>query len=364
MRLVLALVFLLLLSLPASAEVNADQAPGSNPVQSGPGAKAFNPDISVIGNFFYYGGSNPNNPLPPNTLRLDETEVGFEAAVDPYADAKFFITLPLGTASAPATPGVEEGYITLHSLPFELQAKVGKFRSDFGRVNTQHPHARPYADNPLVITNYFGDALNENGVSVSKLIANPWDIYSELTVEATNGENTVSFGSTAPAHSLMTLAHWSNFFELSETSDLLLGLSDAYGQNVTAGSFYTNLAGINVLYKNKPDSLHQFVLEAEGLISNYNTSLGARNTGGYYVYAGYSPSPHWDYGVRYDNSQSQFPSNTAVQTQICPMVTYRSSEFAYYRLQYNFITLPNNAAANELYFQVNWSIGAHGAHAY
>ncbi len=360
MRLVLSLAFLLLFSSVSFAEIVSDQAPGSNPVQSGPGAKAFNPDISVIGNFFYYGGSNPNNPLQPNTLRLDETELGFEAAVDPYADAKFFITLPMG-----GTVGVEEGYINLRSLPLGVLAKVGKFRSDFGRVNTQHPHARAYADNPLVITSYFGDSLNESGISLSRLIDNPWNLYSELTVEVTSGENPVSFGSVIPGHALMTLAHWSTFFELTETSDLLFGLSDAYGQNAsataTAGNF-TNLAGINLLYRNKPDSNHQFVIEAEGLISNYNTNLGATNTGGYFIYAGYSPDRYWDYGLRYDNSQSS--ASTSTQTQICPIITYRASEFAYYRLQYNFITLPNNVRANEVYVQVNWSIGAHGAHAY
>lgn len=346
MRILLFFVFSLFSILPAYA---ADGAPSS-------GQSSMNPNISVIGNFYYYNTDLPVSAIAPNTMSLGETEIGFETAVDPYADAKFFITLPLG-----GVPGVEEGYITLNSLPWGFQGKIGKFRSAFGKVNLSHPHARRYADNPLMITSYFGDSLNENGISLSKLIDNPWNIYSELKFEFTNGDNTTSFGSLAPRHPMMSLANWSNFFELSDTSGLIIGFSDAYGMNNASGSRSTNLIGANIQYKYRPDNMQQYFIEAEGLLSDRNNAGIPVNTGGYYTYAGYSPSRYWEYGVRYDSTQS--PTSTAWQTSISPIITYRASEFAFYRIQYNAI---NSAGItnNEIYVQANFTIGAHGAHVY
>ena len=346
MRIILFFVFSLFFILPAFA---ADSVPA-------PGQSIMNPNISVIGNFYYYNTDLPVSAIAPNTMSLGETEIGFETAVDPYADAKFFITLPLG-----GVPGVEEGYLTINSLPWGFQGKIGKFRSNFGKVNTSHPHARRYADNPFVITNYFGDSLNENGVSLSKLIDDPWNVYSEVKLEFTNGDNAISFGSLTPRHAMMSLANWSNFFELSDNSGLIIGLSDAYGMNNASGSYSTNLIGANIQYKYKPDNMQQYIIEAEGLSSSRNSVAGAMNTGGYYAYTGYMPNRYWEYGVRYDSTQA--PTSTVWQQSISPIITYRASEFAFYRVQYNAIT-SGGVSNNEIYVQANFTIGAHGAHVY
>src|SRR5438045_9718431 len=67
-------------------------------------SKVFNPDTSVIGNFFGRAGQrNPfefgsGNERPP--LGFDEAEIAFQAYVDPYAKANFFFSLsPLGFGS-------------------------------------------------------------------------------------------------------------------------------------------------------------------------------------------------------------------------------------------------------------------------
>jgi hypothetical protein len=45
--------------------------------------KVFNPDISVIGDFLGAAGSNEVNPSP--VMEMHESEVAFQAVVDPYA---------------------------------------------------------------------------------------------------------------------------------------------------------------------------------------------------------------------------------------------------------------------------------------
>src|SRR3989442_13483146 len=54
------------------------------------GSKVFNPDIAVIGDFLGAGG--PNAVAPGPALALHESEAAFQAVVDPYARADFFVS--------------------------------------------------------------------------------------------------------------------------------------------------------------------------------------------------------------------------------------------------------------------------------
>ena len=71
---------------------------------------------------------------------MQEAELTFQAIVDPYARADFFFS------ATPDGVELEEGFLTLTSLPGGLLAKVGKFKEQFGKVNTMHPHVLPWVD--------------------------------------------------------------------------------------------------------------------------------------------------------------------------------------------------------------------------
>src|SRR6476660_210684 len=77
---------------PADAPVLAQ-----TPDQSGAGqaslagsSKVFNPDTSVIANFVGVAGKNPMSTQP--AMQLSEAEVSFQAIIDPYAKADFFLS--------------------------------------------------------------------------------------------------------------------------------------------------------------------------------------------------------------------------------------------------------------------------------
>src|SRR5258706_299938 len=137
---------------------------------SNPGAaKALNPDISAIGNFIGKAGTaNPFEFGPGDAMRspmrLDEAEVAFQAYVDPYAKANFFLS------ATPEGLSVEEGYVQFVTLPYDLTARAGKFKAMFGKANTWHTHVRPWVDQPLVIHNFFTDEqLSDDGIEISKV---------------------------------------------------------------------------------------------------------------------------------------------------------------------------------------------------
>src|SRR5687767_7703486 len=106
-------------------------------------SKIFNPDIAVIGNFLGAAGTNHVNPSP--ALEMPESEASFQAIVDPYARADFFM------AFGEEGVDLEEGFLTLPTIPGGLLVKVGKTRAAFGKVNALHSHAIPWTDRPLVI---------------------------------------------------------------------------------------------------------------------------------------------------------------------------------------------------------------------
>ncbi len=152
----------LLLVGPAAAQ-------NPEPVQAQPAAarsNVFNPDISVIGNFLAVMGKNPFNAQP--SLQLSEAEVAFQAVVDPYSRADFFV------AVGPEGAEVEEGFITFTSLPANLLLKAGKMRAQFGKVNTLHTHLMATSDRPLVTENLVGgeEGLSDAGLSLSHLVRN------------------------------------------------------------------------------------------------------------------------------------------------------------------------------------------------
>ena len=168
---------------PAATPEPPPQAPPAQQAAAG-SSKVFNPDIAVIANFLGVAGHNKNSDQPP--LGLSEVETSFQAIVDPYARADFFL------AAGPEGLEIEEGFVTFNSLPGSLLLKAGKMRAQFGKVNTLHAHAIPWADRPLVTQNLVGgdEGISLSGVSLSRLISNS-ALFLEATGEAYYGDSEV-----------------------------------------------------------------------------------------------------------------------------------------------------------------------------
>lgn len=114
-------------------------------------------------------------------FNLREVEIAFSATVDPYFEA-FAILVFDGDEIE-----LEEAYVTTRALPAGLQAKFGKFLSDVGYINKQHPHSWDFFDRPLVSQLLFGDhGIQEVGAQLSWLA--PADYYLRFGVEALQGE--------------------------------------------------------------------------------------------------------------------------------------------------------------------------------
>jgi hypothetical protein len=353
---------------PPTAPATADVPPGAAGAGGTQGAlpvygnataasKIFNPDIAVIGNFLAAAGRNTIDPAP--AFQLNEAEVSLQAVVDPYARADFFL------AASPEGLEIEEGFLTLTSLPGGLLAKVGQLKEQFGKVNTLHAHNTPWADSPLMMRNLLGgdEGLKDAGISVSKLVLNPW-FFLEATGELYNGNSSV-FTSSKPGN-VSWLGRLRGYRDITEATNLDIGASFARGHNDVGSDFTTQLTGFDATIRYRPlrRALYRRIVgRAEMMWSRREQDDGTVPAFGMYVSGEYQFARRWFGGIRYDHSERATDSSL-VDKGPSFLVTFWPSEFSQIRGQYRRTRYAEGVIANEALFQFLFSIGAHGAHVF
>jgi len=339
---------------PPSATSLADVQTVDN--QASPGAaKALNPDMSVVGTLLSHAGDNFEERAP---FALDEVEVALEAFIDPYAKGRFFI------AVTPEEVDVEEGYAQFVTLPWGLTAKAGKTKATFGKANTWHTHNRPWADQPLMVTRFLGEeGLADVGVSVSRTIDNPFGAFIEATGEVYSGDVEGTFGRGAD-NDLLYNAHLKFFRDLTENSNVEVGTSWARG-TLPEGEGHNRLAGVDVTYRWKPLSralYNSLIARVEAIAaerSDFDRALY-----GYYASLDYQLARRWFAGARIDRADGFQDDSRFTDRGLSASLTFWPSQFSQLRGQYRRTTLHGGPSFNEFLLQLQFAIGAHGAHSF
>jgi hypothetical protein len=346
-------------ALVAPAPVTTAEATGQVPTFGGntAAAKALNPDISVIGDFIGSAGHNPLFPTP--AFQMHESEVGFQAILDPYARGDFFISF--GEQGV----NLEEGYITLTSLPAGFVVKGGKMRAAFGKVNTLHNHVLPWVDRPLVTNSLVGgeDGINDAGISVTRILPAPKGLFLEGTAQVFRGDSADVFKSTVK-NDVSVIGHLRGYRDLTESTNLDIGVSYARGHNDLGSQFLTNLYGVDATLRWKPlrrAIYHSFVGRTEFIWSDRQQLPSRANSFGFYTSADYQLGRRWFVGGRFDRSdRSRNASLTDDGGSL--VLTYWPSEFSQVRGQYRITNFAEGIKSNEFLMQLQFSLGAHGAH--
>jgi hypothetical protein len=271
--------------------VDAGGATGSLPVYAGAAAssKVFNPDIAVIGDFLGAMGTNGIDRTP--SLQMHESEASFQAIVDPYARADFFV------AFGEEGVDLEEGFVTFPTVPGGLLVKVGRMRAAFGKVNTQHNHVVPWADRPLVTRNLAGgeEGIADAGISVARLIPNPW-FFLEATGQVFRGDSGDVFQASR-RRDVSLVGRLRGYHDLTEATNLDLGVSYARGRNASGLSddgggerFRTELIGADATLRWRPlqrSIYHSFIGRFEGVLSRRDQPGGRQDGFGFFVSGDY-----------------------------------------------------------------------------
>ncbi len=337
---------------PAAPSILDAQVVENRPAST---SRIFNPDISVIGNVLGHAGDD--NPFDErDSIAFDEAEISLQAFVDPYAKAAFFI----GVGEQGAE--LEEGYLQLVALPFDLSARAGKLKAGFGKFNTQHGHTWLWADAPLVSRNFFGDeGLADAGVSVSRLFPNRWNQFVEGTAEVYRGKVEEVFAGEE-AGDLLYVAHLKTYRDLSDAANFELGGS--FAQGTAAAGIASRFSGVDLTYRWRPleRSIYRaFIGRGEVILNDRDdqdeTALG------FYGAADYQFARRWSAGLRLD--QADRPEAPLLTDRGGALtLTFRPSEFSQIRGELRRTRYDGAEDATEALIQIQFGIGAHGAHTF
>ena len=314
-----------------------------------------------------------------------EVELSLFGQIDPYAYAVVRIEAGEETRGADTGVHLAEAHLTLLTLPYGTQARLGQMRNRFGYSNEVHEHDLPWVDRPNVMRNFLGaEGLQEKGVEMTLVPDLPF--YIEALAGIFNGDNETAFGRGTLQHPLVT-GRLRTFFELGDEHAIQLGMSVASGQ--TDDRNRSTILGWEARYKYRPDGwLHPLItVTGEALYSLRKADVGVdvdgdgaidqvdkrqRNHFGWYTGLEVQPFRRWAGGVRYD--WSQYPINPGWEWAIEPYVSFWPSEFLRFRLAYkrtdrspqtrDAFNLNDSSArkVDELLFQASFILGAHPAH--
>jgi hypothetical protein len=327
---------------------------------------------------------------------LRNAEISLDGAVDPYFKGFANIVLKLDKNNETDIE-LEETYFQSTSLPANLQLKGGQFFANFGRQNPQHPHQWAFVDEPLILTRTFGpEGLRNLGAQISWLAPTPF--YTEAFLGVLDGQGGTAFSFRNPgedsrfhgrttleqhlqgAGDLLYVPRIASSFELSDSQTLMVGASGAFGPNDTGTDRRTEIYGVDLYWKWKPanaDAGFPFVSwQTEALYQHFaagadaSVSLPAETLRdwGFYSQVLWGFKPRWVTGLRgeYVNGNNAADDANDVfrgeRTRISPNLTFYPSEFSKIRLQYNYEHGELFGNEHSIWLQMEFLLGAHGAH--
>ncbi|MEW6685809.1 MAG: hypothetical protein AB1393_06340 [Candidatus Edwardsbacteria bacterium] len=348
-----------ILSFFLSSLVSAQEGTKATPLPGMRGTPSNLPDISVIGDITGKVTSDKND-LNRNKILVREIELALQGYIYPEMRADVF--LAMHRHGDHFEPEICEAYASFLKIVGGLSLKVGKMHVDFGKINKVHQHERPYVDQPLVLTNFFGNhGLVGEGVSLGYLLplpffaqidASAWRVASEQHHEE-GVEEPEEFGL---ADEVYTTRLWTSF-SLGETSELEIGASGASGK----GSHYlehqdeARVFGLDLTYKLWPSAYKRLAFQNEVLHLIRRTPVGELKRWGFYNYLGFQFNKYWDAGLRYDWSENAFPEKGKTNS-FSGIITSHLTETTKIRLQYGYNFELNS---HEAFLQLVFGIGPH-----
>ena len=351
------------------------------------------------------GGHDPNQ----RGFTVQGAELNLQGAVDPYFRGNANIVFQLDSGGESFIE-LEEAWLETTSLPGNFQIRGGQYLTEFGRINTQHPHTWGFVDAPLVSGRLLGeDGIRNPGVRLSWLAPTPF--YSELFfgVQNSQGGTAASFrndhegagylgrihdaGRVKSVGDMLYSARYAASFDVTDTQTLLAGASAVFGPNGSSANTDTQIYGVDLYWKWKPANAHAgfpFVSwQTEAMLRKYQAgaSTTVDLTGdtvadfvpretltdwGMYSQLLWGFKPGWVAGLRGDYVTHKklgdyevlygADAEREMRWRVSPNLTWYPTEFSKIRLQYNYDDRDGIGEDHSVWLQFEFLLGAHAAH--
>ena len=303
------------------------------------------------------------------TFNFRSAEIGITASIDPYARGYAYFT---GSGEGVE---VEEAAMVTTSLPWNLQARGGRFFAEFGRLAKFHPHEYAFVNTPLSLERIVGGESKADGAELSYLFPTPFFLrgtvggYNKLGAENERLDDTKS-----RAWSRFTyLGRLNSYFDLSDNHSIELGTSVAYTPSIRIPSDphggSRTLSGLDLTYRYQPldSTLHQGVTVGAELFGNSERAERASGfrrmfAPGGYAYAEAKLNREWSAGFLYDNAPSLASPGKKTHSY-SPFLTWTLSEFNRLRFQYSYlddqVREDKAERGNQFFLQWTTVLGSH-----
>lgn len=99
------------------------------------------------------------------------------------------VTAVVATHEGRVEKAIEEAWVETRTLPYGLSARAGRFASQIGYLNPQHPHADDFVERPLLYRAFLGGHWNDDGLRVNVTL--PTAMYWMVGAEVFRGRKLV-----------------------------------------------------------------------------------------------------------------------------------------------------------------------------
>jgi len=126
-------------------------------------------------------------------LGLGHSDVNVKGPLGRHLEAQ--ATAVTHTADGKLEFELEEAWVQSRTLPAGLQLRAGRFASQLGYLNEQHPHTDDFVERPLLYRAFLGGHWNDDGVRLNW--TPPTDLYLRFGLEAFRGRTLVEEAAAA-----------------------------------------------------------------------------------------------------------------------------------------------------------------------
>ena len=282
---------------------------------------------------------------------------------------------------------IEEAWLETKALPYGLQVRGGRFASQIGYLNQQHPHADDFVERPLLYRAFFGGHLNDDGLRLNWTA--PTDMYLMLGIEGFHGKRFIADVVNIPGQVGMTTLVAKMGDDLSRSQSWQLGFSHirnerealveehvegeahahAHGAQYTGGKTWM----MDATWKwapngNNRDQQVRVTFETAWVYAHNSDAAGDMHHAHALALA-WRLNPNWEVGARTDWLRVNAPDDESRLCEYALMLAWKPSHMQTLRVQYTtqrgatgdaFL----NASKDSVQLQYVLSFGAHGAHSF
>lgn len=332
---------------------------------------AIKPRISATGDFVANLGDDKHMSHDDKRFDLRGVDITFTGEIDDVARAVFNVSYHDDDLS------LEEGYLDVWDvLPCKTDLRLGRFRADFGLLNTIHPHALMQVDYPAVYRVYLGhEGYIDEGVGLAGDLPSPWKNPFAWSLQVLNGRRHEHGGGDDDGHDddaqeykrlkdfndTVYLARLKHRFDPAERLSVdwgLSGLTGRFDDHKKSPRYF--LEGLDLTFNWHPfaEQYKRLRWQTEVFLSQTNGRDDNEHAHGFYSFLDYRFAPRWSGGARYDYARLPLDAGDRLH-EYSAYLTHLYSPNNRVRLQLKNSQRSYGKDANEIMLQWTFTLGRH-----